>query len=66
MPDREDFRGRTKLMVSFTRGNGIGFVTSQDVVVGQLVVPVAITLCKLCKSFNSGKLAYIEIIPSFA
>ena len=47
-----------------TRGDGLGFVTRQDVVVGQLVVPVAITLCKICISFNSGKLVYIEVRSS--
>ena len=40
-----------------TNGYGLGFVTNQDVVVEQLVDPVAI---ELCISSNSGKLAYIE------
>lgn len=44
-----------------TRGNGLGLVTNQDMVVGQLVDLEAMTLYKICISFNSGKLAYNDI-----
>jgi hypothetical protein len=41
-----------------TRGKGLGFVTNQDIAVGQLVDLEAITLYKLFISFNPGRLAY--------
>jgi hypothetical protein len=48
-------RVRKQIIRKGCHGNGLGFVTNQDVVVGQLVDPFAITFGKLCISFNSGK-----------